>query len=276
MTDTKEPPAAKRTCIRSAEDPDVTIVVGGETFHEYSSALRCWSEYFDKALRSGMQESKSKHFEFPDRNPREWEWIVSIMAPLSKEKISTEKLDIALSWYDELCSPLGLEECDRVICADCTFSKKAVKALVDSNNAVKALVDSLVMAFQFGLHHSKYKCFELLKDLVQTKPELLTEENLKSILNLVRDHQDGRKEMFPSLQVFLPESMSSAHQDLLLENGILHHYLYSEIGRRTLPKNIGKILDTHIGINCEPVSYRKIRRELRKDKSIGHLMPDTW
>lgn len=76
------------TCVQSLEEPDVTVVVGGKEFREYRQALRCWSGYFDVAFRSGMKETQSKRFEFPNRNPAEWEWIVSLMAPMSRERLT--------------------------------------------------------------------------------------------------------------------------------------------------------------------------------------------
>lgn len=276
MTGTDEKPSGpKKTCIRSKEEPDVTIVVGGQIFQEYSAAIRCWSNYFDTALSSGMQETESKHFEFLDRDPREWEWVVSVMAPLSKEKVSAGNLGVALSWFDELCSPLGMKECDRVLCTE----QSGVCGDPYSKKEVIDLMEALGTAVQFGLHHSKYKCFEILKALLKTQPEILTESNLQEILILVRDHQDCRKEIFPSLKNILPAAMSSEQHSLLLENGILHHYLYSEIGRRSQLGNLGnlgKTLDTHIHNNTCAKCDSTMKLALKNDRSIGHLMPKTW
>ena len=114
------------TCARSSEEPDVVVVVGGKEFKEYRQILRCWSGYFDAAFRSGMRESKSQRFEFPDRNPEEWTWIVSLLEPLSTSKITMDTLPVALDWFGMLCSTCGLEACDQFLCKNflskCLFS----------------------------------------------------------------------------------------------------------------------------------------------------------
>ncbi|CAB9501340.1 expressed unknown protein [Seminavis robusta] len=110
-----QPPPPKKTCIRSREEPDVTIVVGGVEFKEYGQTLRCWSDFFDTALSSGMKEAVTKRFEFPDRDPKEWEWIVSLMSPIAPVTVDKENLPIALSWFDQLSSPIGMKECGGVL-----------------------------------------------------------------------------------------------------------------------------------------------------------------
>ena len=110
------PPPRRKTCIRSSEDPDVRIVVGGVEYQEYSQALRCWSEYFDRALSSGMRESSSKRFEFPHRDPKEWELIVDMMKPMSKKRVSKANLSVVASWFGELGCVSGLKVCDDLLC----------------------------------------------------------------------------------------------------------------------------------------------------------------
>ena len=105
----------KRTCVRSSMDPDVVVVVGGVEFNEYSQSLCAWSDYFDAALRCGMKEAHSKRFEFPDRDPKEWEMILALAAPFSECKLTDDNVHIALSWFDELCSRSGLKACDRYL-----------------------------------------------------------------------------------------------------------------------------------------------------------------
>lgn len=97
------------------DGPDVTVVVGGVEFEEYSHSLRLWSGYFDAAFRSGMKESETKRFEFPDKNPREWEFIRQLFLPFPKKKIDKANYFILYAWFSELCSSSGLLECDEVM-----------------------------------------------------------------------------------------------------------------------------------------------------------------
>ena len=120
----------RATFFRSSLEPDVVVVVGGKEFREYSQSLCSWSDYFDAALRSGMKETKTMKFEFPDRDPEEWELIIALMAPMATEKVTDTNVLTALSWLDELSSKPGLLECDKV------FSSKVIFPLMLSNNLV--------------------------------------------------------------------------------------------------------------------------------------------
>ena len=96
---------------RSVES-DTTVIVGGVEFNEYSQHLSAWSDYFDKALSSGMKEATSKRFEFAHRSPKEWETIKSMLTPFATYTVGFENVSFLVSWFDELCSPKGLSICD--------------------------------------------------------------------------------------------------------------------------------------------------------------------
>ena len=70
------------------------------------------SGYFDAALRGQAKKSKTMKFEFPQRDPNEWEWILSLFTPLPSARLSKDNITTALSWFAELRSPVGLEACD--------------------------------------------------------------------------------------------------------------------------------------------------------------------
>jgi len=110
----------KKTCVRTSIEPDVTIIMGGVEFLEYSHILCLWSDYFNAAFRSGMKESTTKRFEFPDKNPSDWEALMEAMNPkgpglesyLTKHNI----FDVFLPWLDELiCCKEYWEICDRFV-----------------------------------------------------------------------------------------------------------------------------------------------------------------
>jgi hypothetical protein len=221
--------------------PDVTLVVGGVEFKEYSQQLCRWSEYFDAALESGMKETETKRFEFPDRDPKEWEWIAAVMAPLPKEKVTVEKLTVALSWFDELCCYEGLEECEHILFTE------VLEGLTGqiSTQALGIIIESLHTCVKYQLHRSKYKCFELVIAILDSKPWCACEIKLQSILSLVKCCHDCRKELLPTIQGFLPQSMSNGQKELLLQNDIMHHYVLIEI-RCRLERSQGEKFVKHL------------------------------
>ncbi|CAB9517514.1 expressed unknown protein [Seminavis robusta] len=260
---TPPPPEPKQTCIRNKAEPDVTIVVGGVVFKEYGPSLRCWSQYFDTALDIGMKESATKHFEFPHRDPKEWEWIVSLMAPLSTVKITKDKLLIALSWFDELCSRAGLEECDRVISN--VLEPLAAEQTEDVAAAIH-VVEALETSVQYGLIHSQENCFELLHMLLTKSPNTFSEDSLRRMVLLVKGNEKCRDSLMKSLGTFLPKSMTAKQQELLIEHDILHHYLQSEIALKTLKPLVPRLVE----IVNERVSPSYVRY-FKNDGVVGHL-----
>jgi BTB/POZ domain len=208
--------------------PDVTLVVGGVEFKEYSQQLCRWSQYFEVALHGGMKEAETKRFEFPDRDPKEWEWIAAVMAPLSKEKVTVEKLTVALSWFCELCCNDGLEECDNILFAG------VLEGLTGriSTYALGRIIECLNTCVVYQLQRSKYKCLELAIAILDSKPSCACENKWKSIISLVKRYGECREALLPTLQGFLPPSMSNGQQELLLQNEIMHHYVLSEIKYR--------------------------------------------
>jgi hypothetical protein len=82
--------------------PDATVVVCGKEFREHSNFL-C---YFRGAIRSGVKESETLIFNFPDKDPAEWELFMSCMRPGSQICLLTENVEAIVMWSAELCVTL--------------------------------------------------------------------------------------------------------------------------------------------------------------------------
>lgn len=67
------------------DGPDVTVVVGGVEFEEYSHSLRLWSGYFDAAFRSGMKPSG---LSFPTRIPESGNSFANCSFRFPKRKLT--------------------------------------------------------------------------------------------------------------------------------------------------------------------------------------------
>ncbi|CAB9501339.1 expressed unknown protein [Seminavis robusta] len=148
------------------------------------------------------------------------------MAPLSTVKVTKEKLNIALSWFDELGSSLGMEECDRVL------DSQVLEPLAGDHtqDTADAVVEGLETAVRYyDLIHSQECCFELVHQLLEKSPTSFSEESLRKLVLLIKGHEICRTSLMVVLKTFLPESMTSEQQELLIQNGILHHYLKSQI-----------------------------------------------
>lgn len=62
-----------------------------------------------------MKETREMTFRFTDKEPEEWEFIMSLCRPFATTKVDKKNLDVALAWFGELCITLGLKVCDRIL-----------------------------------------------------------------------------------------------------------------------------------------------------------------
>ncbi|CAB9517515.1 expressed unknown protein [Seminavis robusta] len=221
--------AVKQLCLQNNE-PDITIVVGGVEFQEYSPSLRSWSNYFDRVL----EETHTTCFHFPDRDPNDWEWIVSFMVPTSHhpKRIPKEKLHMALSWFVELCSPMGLEKCDQALCQSLPLPPH-LEFGADANETISSIIASLLTSNQYDLVHSKVTCLHMITStLIAPSPQGMNKANIQRILSLIQEDEDCHEVLLPALFRLLPESISPEKRTVLLDNGLLHEVLCMEIARR--------------------------------------------
>lgn len=259
-------PAHKKTCIRSSEDPNITIVVGGKEFQEYSHSLRCWSDYFDRALSSGMKESDTHRFEFQDKDPQEWEWIVSLMAPLSSEKVTVEKLSVALDWFDLLCCKAGLEICDKIMCADVLSEFKYYGEL-----AMKLVMDNLETTIKYNLKASKDACFKSVKEALTKNPILFTNSDLELIVSLMIEHAECRSEFMGPLKSNLPSSISEDQVQVLFDNGMLLAAVVNlEIDKKRVAERMIAKVDGSWTAKYE------LRGSIARDEALRPVLPAWW
>ncbi|CAB9507287.1 expressed unknown protein [Seminavis robusta] len=218
----EEEQASRKMCLASRLEPDVTIVVSGQEFLEYSQMLCSWSDYFEKALTSGMKESKSKRFEFPDRDPKEWEMIVALVKPLASMKLDKSNVFTALSWFSELCSPQGLQECDCVL-------SSLLEAVVTVASSHEMVLDILDASLNFCLPRSKERSFATVKSILDNA-ELMPEKAwVQRFITVAQGHKDCLGDMWNALETHLPTSFSEKQKTALLENGLLHEFVFSKL-----------------------------------------------
>lgn len=271
---------------RPGSDPDVIVVVGGKEFEEYSYNLRSWSDYFDAAFRSGMKESKYKRFEFPDRNPEEWSWILSLVAPMSSERLTNENFLKALPWFDELCSRQGLDECDRVLSSEvlpeilpANFDFNTLLSNVDvykdmAENFEKVL-GFLRTSHKYSLPKSKASCSSIVCHVLNNAPFLALEGGdsvRERLVSVIKDDPECLNEFWPA---------AGPHRNILhtLINSEMGEYLLLFIFTARATKQIKDHEQEQINeiINKVPGFIgRDLRRELKNRSFIVHLFPDNW
>ncbi|CAB9510384.1 ubiquitin carboxyl-terminal hydrolase [Seminavis robusta] len=279
----------KPSCIRSSMEPDVKIVVGGRVYQEYSQSLSCWSGFFDRALCSGMKESTTKSFEFPDRKPEEWEWLVELMAPMSGKQVTEENVYTALSWFDELCCVKGIEECDKVLEMkvqvdinrnQVSFSGNCFRTNSDEKNlknAVETLLDALSTSFRYNLKRLKARCIDFMQQAIENVMCLFEIEQITRFVFLLTTYVECKEKLLGSLMKNLPSSMADMPDDELLRQDLLPVFLHTEAARRESESKLKRRRDAVRDAEKEGVAPPEIVVEGAGQRAVnGTYARDGW
>ena len=215
----------KRSCTHSSKEPDVVVIVGDTVFEEYSQILCSTFEYFDAAYKNDWKEAASGRFEFPGRDPKEWELVTSLMAPLATVKIDENNIHTALLWFDELCCSRGLAACDDFL-AD-VINKMIPNPMSYSGEKLTRIIDELApTSLRFNLAASKSACFRRLHDSAWQVPREWTKERLKGLLSLMREYPECCNALANMVYYFIPESISDEQKRWLFEKELLHEIVH--------------------------------------------------
>ncbi|CAB9529460.1 expressed unknown protein [Seminavis robusta] len=216
---------------------DVVVVVGGQEFQECSHHLRYCSSYFNGAFRSGMKETQTMRFEFPDGDPESWKLTMSLLSPLSKQTITSSNIEKVLPWFDELCVSVGLKRCEDFVLGQITPADKLHDeyGLGDMNKAFHSAMKWLPLALQYNLQNVKRRCFEVLRKSWEAKHRwyLIDGPTFDTLKELLESHDEHKQDLWDLLAVVLPNTIADKkEQDFLLSSGILRMLFVSELQRQ--------------------------------------------
>jgi hypothetical protein len=242
-------------CTPKPEAPDVIVVVGGKEFEEFSRHLCCFSDYFNVALRSGMRgaDAPTMRFEFPDKDPEEWELVKTILRPFGPQ-LSQHNVTTLVPWFDELCCREALQECDKLIHsgivpllyhslvtlpplrkarysktkggwmavskASTPFPDFFSNSLANPKVAFLKLLEILDVSIRYRLEASKDGCFRLMRSIfTQTVTALKDLSGRAQVATLLADHEEFRKVTWDVLRDLIPadvkEQLPCDHESIL-------------------------------------------------------------
>ncbi|CAB9506447.1 expressed unknown protein [Seminavis robusta] len=214
-TDNDDGPVLKRG--RFSIQPDVTVVVGGTEFQESSHALRICSEYFDAALRSGMKESISKRFEFPDKDPKEWELVRSFFEPFSNAEITATNAHKILPWFDKLGIHKGIERCDPVL------STRRYRCR--NGKDFDLLLATLLNSIQYNLDNTTPVCLKQIKAEFESPKGFLCADMVGILFDALKANKT-QELPWDICEDYVPSKVTDpADQDVLIRTGVLLKHL---------------------------------------------------
>lgn len=264
------------------EPPDVTVIVGGEEFHHYRQVLCLASEYFDVALNSGMKESDSMTFKFPDKCPQQWLMFAAFLEPrsirsLCSPQLNSSNVETLIPWFHEFGVSSMLQECD-MLYADMKMPQgfgDRDSPLGDVHNPKKMrrnmkllLSEVLPMSERHDLRVSMNLAYLHAKRILNKSPDIFDLATVKQLVDFLKSRESAVGKLWSSVRGYLPEALTNAHKDPssllcqdalphLILSGMVHHLTMLRV--YSLPNRLGDDID----------SPEKARMELRK--TIIHL-----
>lgn len=218
-------------------EPEVTIIVGGETtFHHYIQLLCNTSDYFDAMLSSDMKESQTKVVEFKDKDPNDWKELSVFFDDPHMAEVNLENVDTLVPLFSELRMMGSLHRSDKflkeeILKIEAEFKKTTsetwfdkprlcTRRVVDNKmGQVMRLVSSIVAHLKMSIDHhlvlSKEKGLLFLGEVLDDTPHLLQHgDSIGTVASFFNDTQ-AKNRLWPILKKKLPEACQSLSTDSL-------------------------------------------------------------
>lgn len=235
-------------------EPDVVIVVGQgndqKEFYEYGQVLCCVSEFFKAALRSGMQETTSKKFEFPDIKVDDWQLLSNVIQPCPKSKIGKGNVNQLLPLIDQLGISSLLDVCDNIYETKIIVNKKydpfngnlvsifgkkeppkpwyIQTEKQQIKNMLPQLLDIANTCIQYNLPKAQIKSIQLIHNYFKYLPDIFdTTESIKGLISILKQSNccDVRETMWKSIIQVLPEEFKKKEMEYLLQSEVLPYLI---------------------------------------------------
>jgi BTB/POZ domain len=238
--------------------PDATVVVGGKEFRAHSSFLCYISGYFRGAIRSGMKESETLTFSFPDKDPAEWELFMSLMEPRSRRQVTKDNVEVILMWCTELCVTRAMDEValvlnmkiddlnvknDAVVSPYVAKNRKKIFYKEEKTTTMKSNITELLRLLslfeKYCLNKHKEDAIALLDQYIETQFDAFDAVNIGRILEILREKKDddcyiGLRN---SIVALIPAALVDILQDLPQHEVCLPHLIALELEKKEIRKN---------------------------------------
>ena len=214
----------KKPRFESLGNTDVVVSVGGREFEECSHFLRLWSGYFEDEWKNDPEVTR---FDFPDKNPIEWELLKSVLYPFSNEKIDQDNYHVLLPWFAELRCEAGLVETDDVILSKIVepllAKDKAERTPVDVNRIVTVLEHCVA----WNRTNPRDRCILFLRQVLKDLSQPFEGQDILRIVILLTKDEACQKVLWKLVKSYLPAdlvenaSFPTNHVNLVADNPLL-------------------------------------------------------
>jgi hypothetical protein len=206
-------------------EPDLIVVVGGETFLHYSVLLCLASEYFNNMLSSDTREHHTRKIEFPEGDPEEWVRFCRYLEPRSlftahTFPVNEEDAKALFHWFHLFGMTDLLQECDeRLSISSPKFLDYNLNDVDLQRSTMTEILVWAETATTYGLSETLDATMKELKKAVNAFPEMMTTEILESMSPFWSTTAGSG--LWEAIKVILPDDVKSSHNDATLKGNKL-------------------------------------------------------
>lgn len=236
------------------DNKDVTVVVGDKEFQEDSRQLCYISEYFDGAIHSGMEESTTKRFTFPDDDPAEWELLKAAFKPGSTA-VTMENVVTVLHWCDKLCVKEDLsffhqlfwDKITKLLSIEMSMPEfqeelenlgmkpfkieKSVVRLRDAYITEKKKIDipPLLEALEVSIRFHLDLHIQLIDNALDMVPSLFDSSSIMKLFQIFQDYENFQSKTWDRIKELVPVELQEESRSELLGNNMFLQMLLQKI-----------------------------------------------
>lgn len=219
-------------------EPDVKVIVGGQTFHHYAALLCNCSDYFDAMLSSNMKEGQTNVIEFVDKDPQEWKRVYDFIGDPSNAQLELETIPMLVPWFSELRLSGWLRRCDKVLDIgiheernefDSLQAKKATvgSKRVEATAIINRILDHVQVSVAFHLASSMEEGLSFLDNIFLKYIYYLDPETIGRIIQLLK-HEAAWTRLWPRVRMHLPSKVRDFEPENLLDNPLLEEVIHQK------------------------------------------------
>jgi hypothetical protein len=195
----------KKARLEAWRSTDVVVTVGSTRFEECSSFLRCWSGYFEDEL---SRDPEMTQFEFPNKDPKEWELLKSVFNPFSTDSISKDNYPVLLPWLSKLRYEAGLLETDNVILTEIVEPLIAKEESQRSPEMVNDIVTVLEHCIAWNRDIPRDRCIIFLQQVLDDPSQPFSGNAIRRIVRLLNKDAACQLSLWQMVRYYMPADLA--------------------------------------------------------------------
>lgn len=215
-------------------EPDVNIIVGGQTFLHYSMILSNASKYFDAMFSSNMKEARTKEVEWPEKDPEEWKQVYEFIGDPASVTLNEKNVETFVPWFSELRMVGWLKRADEILLSGLVqerdkFGTAGIYGTswtiaARSRNLLNKVLKSLECSLRFSLVYASKEGLKLLANHLWCFKLVFDQQSIGRLVSILKD-EDAQKHLMSQVKALLPTCTPDMEPVALANNPLIEPML---------------------------------------------------